>query len=490
MSSKIAKHILGARPACTLPGSWSITGRLTFLYTVSTCGMLVLSTVFLYWVLASSLIQEGVQFLADTTHVLRGIVRDHPNDLEALEEEVQSEVAARQYTKYYVRVLDEQGETLLETLRMADLLPPVVFPTPTGVLESPGEGVKWRAGNGRVYYLVAAWAQVGRHGAARQLLQLGLDVSRRDATLVHYRRQLVIVLLLGLVLSAGAAVVVARRGMRPLAEITQAARRVTVTQLHARIGPVRWPQELTALATTFDAMLDRLEDSFTRLAQFSADLAHELRTPINNLMGEAEIALARTRTLAEYQEVLGSSLEEYARLSRLIDSMLFLARAESPETRICRRPLEVRKELDIVREFHEAVAQEHGVDVLCQGDALVHADSVLFPRAVSNLLSNALHYTPRGGKIILAVNALEDRTIVISVSDTGAGIAPEHLPRIFDRFYRADPARSQCRPGMGLGLAIVKSIMALHGGTATIQSALGKGTTVTLRFPPPLSTYT
>jgi two-component system heavy metal sensor histidine kinase CusS len=447
--------------------------------------MLVLATVFLYWVLASSLAQEGMQFLADTIRVLRGIIRDHPNDLGALEDEVQSEVAARQYTKYYVRVLDAQGGTLLETLHMDDLFPPTVFSVTTGVLESPEEGVKWRAGDGRVYYLVAAWAQVGHDGAVRQLLQVGLDVSRRDATLAHYRRQLVIVLLLGIMFSAGAAIVVTRRGMRPLAEITQAARRVTARQLHERIGPVRWPQELTALALTFDSMLDRLEDSFTRLAQFSADLAHELRTPINNLMGEAEIALTRTRTLHEYQQVLGSSLEEYGRLSRLIDSLLFLARAESPETRIHRQLLDGRKELESVREFHEAVAEEQGVEVRCQGEALVQADPVLFPRAVSNLLSNALHYTPHGGKIVLSIYASEDYSTVISVHDTGVGIAPEHLPRLFDRFYRADPARSQCRPGMGLGLAIVKSTMVLHGGTVTIQSILGQGTTVTLRFPSP-----
>jgi two-component system heavy metal sensor histidine kinase CusS len=275
--------------------------------------------------------------------------------------------------------------------------------------------------------------------------------------------------------------------MRPLAEITRAAQGITAAQLHARIGPVRWPTELTALAATFDAMLTRLEDSFTRLAQFSVDLAHELRTPINNLMGEAEVALARTRTPDEYQQILGSSLEECARLARMIDSLLFLARAESPETHIERVPLDARKELEALREFYDAVAEEHAVEVTCQGQALVHADPILFQRAVSNLLSNALHYTPRGGKVTLSVAPAEEYTILVSVSDTGMGIAPEHLPKIFDRFYRVDPARSHHHPGMGLGLAIVKSILALHDGTVTIQSIPHHGTTVTLRFPPPAS---
>jgi two-component system heavy metal sensor histidine kinase CusS len=343
--------------------------------------------------------------------------------------------------------------------------------------------VQWRVRQGRVYYVVAAWAPVGRNGNAQYLLQVGLDVSRHAALLAHYRRQMVLVLVVGLVLSTGAAVGVARHGLRPLVAIAHAAQGVTATQLQARLGSVHWPRELRVLATTFDAMLDRLEDAFTRLTQCAADLAHELRTPLHNLMGEAEVALVHSRSPAEYQHVLESSLEEYARLAHLIDSVLFLARADSPETRIQCVPLDARHALDSVRAYHEAVAAENGVEVHCQGEARVHADPVLFARAVSNLLANALRHTPRGGHITLAVTTAEDHTVLLRIHDTGSGIAPEALPRIFDRFYRGAPAPSSERPGMGLGLAIVKSIMTLHGGTVTIQSTLSLGTTATLTFP-------
>ncbi len=455
------------------------------LYTVSAGGLLLLATMFLYWVLASNLTREDHQFLADKVHVLRGILRDHPQDRDALEEEVQLEVAAHQYTTYYIRILYEGGSTLLETPGMADVLPAAVFPVPTGARARPGDGTQWRSHDGRAYHLLAAWAEVGQADDAQRLLQLGLDVSRHEGLLTTYRRTLALVLGVGIVCAAGAAIIVARQGMRPLAEITHAAQRITATQLHERIGPVRWPTELTALATTFDAMLTRLEDAFARLSQFSVDLAHELRTPINNLMGEAEVALARPRTPAEYQQVLGSSLEEYAKLARMIDSLLFLARAESPETHIACTRLDARMELDALREFYEAMAEEHAVEIRCQGQALVHADPILLRRAVSNLLANALHYTPRGGQVTLSVTPADDHTIMVRVSDTGVGIAPEHLPKIFDRFYRVDPARAPRHPGMGLGLAIVKSIMELHGGTVTVQSVPHHGTTVTLRFPPP-----
>jgi two-component system, OmpR family, heavy metal sensor histidine kinase CusS len=485
MSSKRAEPPTERRTAGSPARVWSITGRLTVLYTLSAGGMLILSSVFLYWVLASNLAQEGHQFLADKMHVLRGIVRDHPHERDAWEEEVQSEVAAYQYIKYYVRVLEAGGETLLETPGMVDVLPAAVFPAPMRARESLGDGRHWRAQDGRAYHLLAAWAAVGQTGDTQHLLQLGLDVSRQEALLAAYRRTLALVLGVGLIVAAGAGIIVTRRGMRPLAAITHAAQRITATQLHARIGPVRWPRELTALATTFDEMLMRLEDSFARLSQFSVDLAHELRTPINNLMGEAEVALARTRTPDEYQQLLGSSLEEYAKLARMIDSLLFLARAESPETHIERTRLDAREELEALREFYEAMAEEHEVEIICEGHALVHADPILLRRAVSNLLSNALHYTPRGGTVTLAVTPADDHTTIVRVRDTGVGVAPEHLPKIFNRFYRVDPARSQRHPGMGLGLALVKSIMELHGGTVTAQSVPNQGTTITLTFPPP-----
>ena len=201
------------------------------------------------------------------------------------------------------------------------------------------------------------------------------------------------------------------------------------------------------------------------------------------MMGEAEVVLTRQRSSQEYREVLESSLEEFSRLSRIIDSLLFIARAESPETRIQATDLDVRKELEGVVEFHNAVAQEQEVEITCHGDGTVHADPVLFRQAVSNVLSNALRYTPGAGKIAISVDRPDSQWVSVSVADAGVGIDPEHLPKIFDRFYRVDRSRSRHPQGTGLGLAIVKSIMSLHGGTATLTSTLGKGTMVTLRFP-------
>jgi len=485
MSSKNAEKTNIEKSKWSFPRSLSITGRLTFLYALSTLGILTLSAVFLYWVLVSNLRREDSQSVAEEIQVLRGILRDRSDDQQVLAQELKWEEASSRFSKCYIRVLDEQGLPLIKTPGMDSIIAAPQFPKPIGVAETPRTGTKWRSDDGGPYLLIAAWAELGHSGGNQRLLQVVLDISHEDALIAEYRRKLVVVLLLGTLFSAGVGVAVARRGMKPLEEIIRAAQRISITKLHERIAPARWPRELAALATAFDGMLIRLEDSFTRLSQFSADLAHELRTPITNLRGEAEVALSRTRTPAEYRQVLESSLEEYARLSRMVENLLFLARAESTEMQIERSLFNGLKEMEAVREFFDAVAEEEGVEVICQGEEQLCADSILFRQALSNLLSNALHHTPRNGNILLSIQQTEDEWVEVTASDSGCGIDPEHLPRLFDRFYRVDRARSRKTSGTGLGLAIVRSIMELHGGTVAIQSKPAKGTIVTLRFPPP-----
>jgi two-component system heavy metal sensor histidine kinase CusS len=231
-------------------------------------------------------------------------------------------------------------------------------------------------------------------------------------------------------------------------------------------------------------MLNRIEDAFARLSRFSADIAHELRTPVNVLRGEVEVALGRPRTIGEYQDVLGSCLEEYGRLTRLIDNLLFLARAEDPKTVLGTEAVDVRHELVKVREFFDAAASDAGVQltVNAQPGMIVAADRGLFHRAIGNLVANSLAHTISGGKITLQ-STQSNAEVRVEVVDTGEGISPEHLPYLFDRFYRADQARSAGGGRVGLGLSIVKGIVELHGGTVSVKSEPGQGTTISLTFP-------
>ncbi|MCL5267121.1 MAG: heavy metal sensor histidine kinase [Bacteroidetes bacterium] len=469
--------------------AWSIKRRLTILYVVSAFGILLISTVFLYWVLTTRLAKEDGQFLAAKINLLREILAEAPNNKEVLQEEVEWETAPFRLAKYYARILDSRGRVLIETGKMDTVAPSYIFPRPARLGQTPSHAAMRKSTNGHSLLVMTALARVGDSRGQTRILQLALDISHEDELISDYRSRLLLVLLAGILLSAGVGVFVAGRGLKPIEKITRTVQHISAHQLHRRLGQSDWPLELNELAGAFDGMLDRLEDSFNRLTQFSADLAHELRTPINNLIGETEVALSRERVVEDYREVLESSLEEYSRLSHVIESLLFLARAESSEARIEKKLFDPRKEIEDVIEFYEAMAEERGVTVTYRkasaaaGSGFVNADPTFFRQALSNLISNALRYTRQGGKIEIGVEWGTDGGLNISVADNGMGIEPEHLGRIFDRFYRADSSRSENKPGSGLGLAIVKSIMQLHHGSASVKSEPGKGTKVTLSFP-------
>jgi two-component system heavy metal sensor histidine kinase CusS len=365
---------------------------------------------------------------------------------------------------------------------MASAVPTRAFATADTNGLNEGE---WRSSGAGRFVIASDLVPSPQVATERWRIQGAFDVSTDEDLLARYRFDIGAVLLVGLLVAATIAVVITRRGLRPLANITRATERIRAQQLQERIRSGPWPSELVSLAAAFDQMLDRLQESFERLSQFSADLAHELRSPINNLLGEAQVALSQERSAAEYARVLHSALEEHGRLARMIDSMLFLAQADQARAAPSLASLDAGAELRKVAEFYQALADEQGVELVCTGRCEILADPLLLRRALSNLLSNALKHTPRGGRVTLhAADILPDERS-LSVIDTGSGIAAEHLPKIADRFYRVDPSRANSQAGAGLGLAIVKSIMELHDGRLRVDSAVGRGTVATLVFRPP-----
>lgn len=452
---------------------WSITTRLTGLYIGSATLILLLIGFYLYQSLTNTLAQDNKQFLLKEIQLLRSVLQEQPPNLERLADE-QSEGLDLPTGGYYSRILDKSGHSLSETPGMDALPVAGQFPVLSGKPET--NEIVQNLADGRVFMLMTASSKTNPH----YTIQIGLDISHETGLLAAYRSNLGWALIVGLLFSSMAAVFVARRGLNPLAEMTRHIEGITATQLHEQLDPARYPEELFALAFAFNAMLSRLSKSFDQLNQFSADLAHELRTPINNLMGESEVALSRPRSSDEYQQILESNLEEYGRLSQIIETLLFLARAENTQIALHKIRLDGRAELEAACSYLEALAEEHGVRLICQGQGFLHADAQLLKRVLSNLLLNAIQHTPAGGEICSSIQSAEDGTAIISVQDSGCGISPEHLPKLFDRFYRVTSARSE--EGTGLGLAIVKSIMDLHGGKVIISSVVGRGTLVTLLF--------
>jgi two-component system heavy metal sensor histidine kinase CusS len=473
----------GAAPAPR--AGWSLASRLTAWYAGTAFLLILAATGFLYWVLVTNLEREDNQYLADKIRILRALLRDRPEDARALKQEAEWEWAVSQHAQFYVRILDESDQPIIETPAMSEYLPVDSFPAPAEIGAEPGSGTEVQGKrHGKSFQVLAARATAGGTGGRLRSIQVALDRTYEEDLLAGYRRSLWLVLGLALVACSVAGYQIARRGLTPVAEMTETARRIRSTTLHERMDLSGLPADLSVLAGTFNEMLDRLQDSFTRLSRFSADIAHELRTPVNNLRGEAEVALGKARSPEEYREVLGSCLEECGRLARLIDSLLFLARAESPRVELVKERVDVGRELAAVREFFDAAAADAGVSLSAKTDTNIDADldRTLFQRAVGNLVANAIAHTPAGGNIQLSARQ-EGHQLRVEVADSGTGIPLEHLPHVFDRFYRGDAARSTDSGRVGLGLAIVKSIAALHRGSAEITSEVGHGTRVTLIFP-------
>ncbi|HET8901000.1 MAG TPA: heavy metal sensor histidine kinase [Holophagaceae bacterium] len=319
------------------------------------------------------------------------------------------------------------------------------------------------------------------------LLWVAMDRSPEIQVVNHFRRDLAVLLLAMTLCAAGLGHLIAKRGLRPLGRIRDETALIEAHDLRRRLDASRFPEELADLVAALNGALARLEVAFARLEAFSSDLAHELRTPIQNLRAELEGCILRPRADADLPEILGSLLEELDRLDGMVEQMLFLARHSVPGAALDRQPLAAGALLREAAAFFGAAAEEAGVsmDAGAPPYLLIHADPRLAHRALQNLLANALRHTPAGGRVQLSARTLEGAT-EIAVTDTGDGIPAALLPRLGDRFLRLDEeGRDRASGGAGLGLSIVKGIMTLHGGTFTVESVLGVGTTVRLRFPEP-----
>ncbi|RIJ08504.1 HAMP domain-containing protein [Pseudomonas sp. 91RF] len=311
---------------------------------------------------------------------------------------------------------------------------------------------------------------------------LSMDNAHDQALLSAYLRSTLMALPLLLVFIGLTAWGAVQRGLAPLREFRKVAARVTTQDLDHRLSVVNMPQELSELAQGINVMLDRLDSGVQQLSQFSDDLAHELRTPINNLMGKAQVTLSRKRTVEDYKDVLVSCTEELERVARIVSDMLFLAQASQPMAHASFEPIALEEEALRVADLFSLSAQDKQIHLKVVGSARVSGDRLMIQRAISNLLSNALRHCPPGKTVSLFIEQSPTQ-VALRVSNPGAGIEAQHLPHLFDRFYRVDSSRTRSQGSTGLGLAIVRSIMSLHSGTAQVQSRPGAMTVFSLVFP-------
>ncbi|XYI48191.1 Sensor protein [Cupriavidus necator] len=461
----------------------SLTTRLALAYGLATAVILASVAAYLSGALSAQLEGRDESELVGEVLLVRHLLREVRSEAEIRADTHRFADIAMGHEGLILVVRSRQGEPLVTLNPRNESVPPLrVLPATTQPEKSMLQ--TWYPKNGVPSRGIAALGQLGDSDKAVEIVVLR-DAGYRVALIRDYRHQVLWATLCGAAVAAGLGFVLARRGLRPLRRMAADAAAVTTSRLATRLDVGSAPAELRELAAALNDMLARLQDSFSRLSEFSADLAHDFRTPISNLIGQTQVTLAQSRGVAEYEALLESNLEEYERLARMIENMLFLARADHAQVALGIRTLDAREELDKMAEYFDAVAADREVALTVTGTAMVQADQTLLRRAVTNLLDNALRHAPAGSTVRLDVErapAPVSGTACLRVTNAGPAIPPETLPHIFGRFYRADPSRRNSAASTGLGLAIVDTIMRLHGGSVTVRSVEGE-TMFSLQFP-------
>ena len=459
--------------------SHSIGRRLITLNAVVALAAMMLLAGIVYWRVSANFNAEHQDFLRATMARLQVELDQAHGDAHAVVDEIIRETGTSPLREYEARVLGPDGGTLGESPGMDLDLPRSAFPT-----ESDGEhpALLDRQVGSRRFALTTVVLH-GPDGAGTRV-QYALDVTRDAALQADFRRVIALALALLIPLLVLAGRWVTSRGLAPLTHITNAAQSITPVDLSARLtSTAPWPKELRELVDVFNAMLARLEEAFARLSRFSADIAHELRTPLGHLRGELEVCLMRQRSVEDYRQAMESALDECSRLTMLIENLLFTARAERAGQALHRERFEATQACAWIIEQQAAQAAKRSLVVTLQGDAAIDADPILFRQALINVLTNAIRHAAVGSEIGIGLAAAPDH-VEVRVHNAGEAIPAQHLPYLFDRFYQADAARRRgSGHGTGLGLSIVAAIMEMHGGTVQIASTPADGTTVTMRFP-------
>ncbi|HUN82579.1 MAG TPA: heavy metal sensor histidine kinase [Phycisphaerae bacterium] len=461
--------------------------RLTLWGTAVTTAVCLILCIGLYLGLSYSLYAEVDGFLAGEVQEFRTTLNEYKGDLKEVERDIRRELGSRPRADLNFRLLDKDGNLLVtgdprdrldqhwafEIPARSDIRP--IFET------IPIKGTEQSA------RVCMRWLKLP--DGTPCVIQATYLLDRVGRSLSLYRRWSATGLIAAALLALWGGRWLARRSLRDVGRMTHAARRIGSGSLAERIARTGTGDELDHLAATLNEMLDRIENQFRQIQQFTADAAHELRTPLAALRSSAEVALSRPRSADELRKVVEDSIEYYGQLARLTDDLLLLARADAGQMQLHRERMRLDQAVCDVVDLFSATAHEKGIQLqVDRAEATwVNADAGRIRQLVGNLLDNSIKYIGQGSRIDVAVWGDNGRCL-LTVKDDGMGVPAEDLPRVFDRFYRVDKARSSKNEaartsGAGLGLAICRSITRVHSGTIELASGAEGGTRVTVSLP-------
>ena len=441
----------------------SLTARLAFLFALMAFGLLVLVALFIDRSVSAHFDELDLYDLSAKRVQLETIMGqvDSEDDLALLPQRIENAFVGRETVALIISIPQLSWQYALNEAKIDQMQ--------ESLLTTQNDFIKWQTEEGVRFIGQMARLQADALYPSDIKLFIGLNISHH----VHFLDELRLFLGIGII---GASVLAgmlgwlaAHKGLEPMRKVASTARQLSANQLGKRLSTDDAPAEMQALVEAFNGMLERLEASFRRLNEFSDDIAHELRSPVSNLITETQVALSQARSADQYRDVLHSNLEEFDRLARMIADMLFLAKTDNGLLPAPLQQVKLEQEIVALYEFYEALAEEKQLHLMLNGQGWVMGDSLMLRRALSNLISNAIRHSPAGEQILISITSTKN-SLCIEVSNCGEPIPLDQQSRIFERFYRVDPARSRQGDGSGLGLSITRSIIEAHKGEISVKS--------------------
>ncbi len=469
--------------------SWKIGGKfyrrtdfkMTLWYVLTFLVSALLICTFLYLRLGHQLIKEVDQFLLDETKEMERVLSRESKETYFLMR-FEDEVMARKYYPFFFQILDKEGKSLYISKEFEEM----GYVANDRVLTNARNGRETREeihspGRRRKYRIIST--PVYKDGKLAEIIQVGTHLRFVRKNLVHFKYNILIALPIILVLGTLGGWVLARRSLSPIGYIASKARSITSENLSERLNSRGTDDEMDDLIWTINGMITRLENSFKRMAEFTADVSHELKTPICAMRGEAEVLLSKERKAEEYQEGLAHFIEQFDHLNHMINDLILLSKFDATQVELKMTPLRLDLLIKDLCNLFQILAEQNKIamEMGAIEEVTVIGDKIRLQQLFTNLIDNAIKYTPKGS--IRVTVEKDEETVLVKIKDTGIGIPKEEQEKIFKRFYRVDKSRSRETGGVGLGLSIAEWIVDAHHGRIEVGSKLNEGSTFTVHLP-------
>jgi len=455
--------------------------RMALWYTVTFLTMIILIFGFLDYRLRRNLLKQIDRMLADEA---QEIIKEGPKNSGCLNDQLkkyEKVVSNRRYYPIAFQLLDQKGRIIFSSLALPGLAFPKVSLDHNNYQKTVNTTLDGPQGESPFRICTYFYSE---NGKLKYVVQIVTHLLTMEKTIENFREHLLTAFLLAFIFGSIGGWFLSRKSLRPIDKITEITKRISARNLSERLPFQGSDDDLDRLVTTINQMMGRLEESFQKLSRFTADAAHELRTPLAALKGETEVLLSRKRSSEDYHEALTNNLERLDFLTKLVNDLLILSQADEGKASL---KIENLNFSELLKELWEAfilVAMQKKISFTFSAPekVLINGDRVKLQQLFSNLIDNAIKYTPEGETISLIVQPGKDHVTVV-LKDTGIGIPSDDLPHIFDRFYRVDTSRSRLTGGVGLGLSICQWIVKAHHGTIDVKSTPQQGTTFTIKLP-------